>query len=235
MNAVQTSIDATRYVHEGWLLAPEGGAIHLEEQTAVVADVHLGYEWARGEAGDSIPAHSLGETIDRLARLFDRAEVRRLIVAGDLVESPRPNARTAADVRRLGAWLAKHSVDWTIIPGNHDRGLGGLRGLPIEPAAATLLAGWTIQHGDRPPMGDRIVMGHYHPTLRAGGFSAPCFLAGPKLLVLPAFSDNASGLDVATARTPRFWRGGGLRCLAGAGGEVLDFGPLDTLPARLSG
>jgi len=222
------------HVHEDWLLAPEGGAIHLGERTAVVADVHLGYEWARGEAGDSIPAHSLGETLDRLKRLFARTEVRRLIVAGDLVESARPNARTAADVRRLGAWLAARSIDWTIIPGNHDRGLRGLSGLPIEPGAALTLAGWTIQHGDRPPTGDRIIMGHYHPTLRAEGFAAPCFLAGPRLLVLPAFTNNAAGLDVATARTPEFWRGAGLRCLAAAGDEVLDFGPLDTLPARIS-
>jgi len=62
----------------------------------------------------------------------------------------------------------------------------------------------------------------------------PCFLAGPALLVLPALSNNAAGLDVATAKTPASWRGAGLRCLVGAGGEVLDFGPLDTLSARLS-
>lgn len=220
-------------VHQGWLLAPEGGAIHLEERAAVVADVHLGYEWARGEAGDSIPAHSLAETIDRLGRLFDRADVRRLIVAGDLVESPRPCARTVADVRRLGAWLAARSIDWTIIRGNHDRALIGLPGRPLELTPELTLAGWTIQHGDRAPTGERIVMGHYHPTLRAGSFPAPCFLAGPSLLVLPAFSGNAAGLDVATARTPDFWRGAGLRCLASAGSEVLDFGPLDTLPARI--
>lgn len=220
-------------IHEGWLLTPEGGAIHLEQRAAVVADVHLGYEWARGEAGDSIPAHSLAEALERLARLFARAQVQRLIVAGDLVESPRPNARTAADVRSLGAWLSARGVDWTIIPGNHDRGLWGLSGLPIESAGSLTLAGWTIQHGDRPPKGDRILMGHHHPTLRAGGFAAPCFLAGPKLLILPAFTQNAAGLDVATARTPRFWRDAGLRCWAAAGDEVLDFGPLETLPARL--
>ena len=34
-------------VHDGWHLTPEGAAIHLAEKTAVVADLHLGYEWAR--------------------------------------------------------------------------------------------------------------------------------------------------------------------------------------------
>lgn len=222
------------HVHEGWLLTPEGGAIHLDQRAAVVADVHLGYEWARGEAGDSIPAHSLAEALDRLARLFARAEVRRLIVAGDLVESPRPNARTAADVRRLGDWLSARSVDWTIIPGNHDRALSGLADLPIEPTGVLNLAGWTIQHGDRPPVGDRIIIGHHHPTFRAEGFAAPCFLAGPRLLILPAFTNNAAGLDLATTQPPLFWRGAGLRCLAAAGDEILDFGPLETLRARIN-
>ena len=33
---------------DDWRLTPEGAAIHLGERTAVVADLHLGYEWARG-------------------------------------------------------------------------------------------------------------------------------------------------------------------------------------------
>ena len=41
-----------------WLFTPEGAVVHRGERTAVVADVHLGYEWARGAAGDCVPAHS---------------------------------------------------------------------------------------------------------------------------------------------------------------------------------
>ena len=51
-----------------WQLTPEGAAIHPGEKTAVIADVHLGYEWARGAAGDSVIAHSLDETLARLAK-----------------------------------------------------------------------------------------------------------------------------------------------------------------------
>jgi uncharacterized protein len=51
---------------ESWRLTPEGAAIHPGERTAVIADVHLGYEWARGSAGDCVPAHSLDETLARL-------------------------------------------------------------------------------------------------------------------------------------------------------------------------
>ena len=46
-----------------WQLTPEGAVIHPGERTAVIADLHLGYEWARGAAGDCVPAHSLDETL----------------------------------------------------------------------------------------------------------------------------------------------------------------------------
>lgn len=218
--------------HEGWLLTPEGAAIRPEEATAVVADVHLGYEWARGAAGDCVPAHSLSETIDRLARVLTQAETRRLVVAGDLVESPRPCARTAADVARLEDWLSARGVDLILVAGNHDRSLGSS---PRPPAivASLDLAGWTVRHGDRPVIDERAVIGHHHPALRVGGLASRCFLAGPRLLVLPAFSANAAGLDLATTPAPAAWADAGLRCLAATSDGLLDFGPVATLASRL--
>ena len=38
--------------------------------------------------------------------------------------------------------------------------------------------------------------------LRVAGHSAPCFLVGDGRIILPAFSGNAAGLDVASARLP---------------------------------
>src|SRR5271157_1665915 len=113
---------------EGWLLAPEGGAIHPGERSAVIADVHLGYEWARGAAGDCVPAHSLAETQNKLERLLERTPIDRLVVAGDLVESPRPCARTAAELARLALWLDQRGVRLVLIEGNHDRSLAGMTG-----------------------------------------------------------------------------------------------------------
>src|SRR5271170_7711605 len=101
-----------------WWLTPEGAAIHPAEQTAVVADLHLGYEWARGAAGDCVISHSLGETLARLVLMLDRAPVARLVVAGDLIESPRPCRRTSNDVRRLREWLAGRGVSLLTLAGN---------------------------------------------------------------------------------------------------------------------
>jgi uncharacterized protein len=224
---------------ESWRLTPEGAAIHTGERTAVIADVHLGYEWARGSAGDCVPAHSLDETLARLDRLLARAPIARLIVAGDLVESPRPCPRTAADLRRLRGRLDALGVSLTLVEGNHDRSLRhGSRsprasaGPSPLPASCTV-DGWTIGHGHQPMVGDRTISGHLHPVFRAAGVGSPCFLVGPGRIVLPAFSPNAAGFDVVTARVPREWLEIPLRCLVSTGDELLDFGPLPDLRSRL--
>lgn len=222
---------------EDWLLTPEGAAIHLDERVAVVADLHLGYEWARGEAGDSVIAHSLDETLSRLALVLERAPVARLIVAGDLVESPRPCHRTATDVRRLREWLAARGVSLLVLEGNHDRSLAHPLFEKSRPAYSMpitcAIAGWTIGHGHRPIRGSRTMSGHHHPVLRVERTSAPCFLVGSGRIVLPALSANAAGCDIGSAPVPAEWRGQSLRCIVSTGSELLDFGPLVELRRRL--
>jgi putative SbcD/Mre11-related phosphoesterase len=232
---------AVTYACGAWQFTPEGAAIHPGERTAVVADVHLGYEWARGAAGDCVPSHSLEETVARLSAVLARAAIARLVVAGDLVESARPCHRTDDDVRRLGDWLESRGVTLLALEGNHDRGRrAGARASAAGAAstsatgAASLPAictvdGWTIAHGHRPIAGERTITGHYHPVLRAGGRAAPCFLAGPGRIVLPAFSANAAGCDVLCGPVPREWTDEALHCIASTGSDLLDFGPLPAL------
>lgn len=214
------------HVPHPWRLAPEGAAVHVERKLAVVADLHLGYEWARGRGGDQIPAHSLNEVITRLARLFDRFPIETLVVAGDLVESPRYCPSTERDLRGLGAYIRSRGATIVALQGNHDpRGRSAPKHLEIE--------GWTIAHGHEPIAAERAVTGHDHPVFKAGGTTARCILAGPTAIVLPAFSENAAGLDVASDPPPRRWTGRGLRCWVEVGGDLLDFGPIDDLAQRM--
>jgi len=213
----------------GWTLAPEGAAIHAGERTAVVADVHLGYEWSRGSGGDQVPAHSLAETLAKLGALLGRAKIERLVVAGDLTETAAPCVRTLRDVRRLADWLAGRGVALIPLMGNHD--------MPRRPPlpATIEVDGWTIGHGHRPIAGPRIIFGHHHPALKADGLAAPCFVVGPAAIALPAFSPNAAGLDIRAFNLPEIFTGCSPRCVAGLGGELLDFGPLEALRTRLGG
>lgn len=202
-----------------WTLTPEGAAVHSEGPTAVIADVHLGYEWARSAGGDCLPSHTLRETLDRLERLLNRIPFRRLIVAGDLVESPWPCPRTEADLRRLRACLEERSIEFLPLTGNHD---GPLRGWP----RTTQVGDWTVAHGDRPVKANALILGHHHPAFLAEGHRFPCFVTGPTILVLPAFSANAAGVDAAhiVSALPEDHRFGGLRRFVSSGEEVLDFG-----------
>jgi len=213
----------------GWLLTPEGAAVHVKERLAVIADVHLGYEWARGQGGDCVPEHSLNETITKLSSLLERVTIQRLVVAGDLVESPTPCRRTEQDVRSLIGWLAGRGVTLSPLAGNHDPCWG--KGLPITYE----VDGWTVAHGHQPIAASKTITGHVHPVLRASGLTAPCFLVGPNRIVLPAFSRNAAGWNVVSAVLPSAWRTEPLRCIAGVGTEILDFGPVSLLSRALGG
>jgi putative SbcD/Mre11-related phosphoesterase len=218
---------------EGWQFTPEGAAVHCREQTAVVADVHLGYEWARGASGDCVIEHSLQEAIARLQSLLARTTVSRVIIAGDLLESRQPCDRTANDLRRLTTWLSDHGVSLLILEGNHD--LTPFRSVKAASRnLATLqrrytVAGWTIGHGHRPLIGTNRISVHHHPVFRFRGNSARCFLVGPGRIVLPAFSSNAAGCDVISSAVPKEWLAGSLHCLVTIGDDVVDFGSLVVL------
>jgi uncharacterized protein len=214
---------------DGWLLTPEGAAVHPAERVAVIADVHLGYEWARGAGGDCLPAHSLAETLAKLEGLLGRVPIGRLVVAGDLVESPKPCRRTASDLRGLFEWLSDRDVELVPVLGNHDP-----QGAKAPPSTYQV-DGWTIAHGHRPILAEKTISGHHHPVLRADGLTAPCFLVGPRTIVLPAFTPNAAGLPVGSPGTPERWLSDNLRCVAGLEDQLLDFGPLPELVALLRG
>lgn len=213
---------------DGWSFAAEGAAVHQAERLAVVADLHLGYEWVRGQVGDQLPAHSLNETLARLERLFARARIDRLVIAGDLVESPRPCARTSADLMAFRKWLESRGVQWLALPGNHDP-------RPKRDAPRILVVnGWTIAHGHEPIDAPRTITGHDHPAFRSEGVSSRCVLSGPRSIILPAFSENAAGLNVGNAQLPAQWIGKELRCLVATENELLDFGEIETLNVRLT-
>ena len=140
-----------------------------------------------------------------------------------------------------GTVVAARDVRLEVLSGNHDRGLGSLtsHGFIQSGGIAAIdsrreLSGWTIAHGHLPIPARRLITGHHHPVLRLSSHSAPCFLAGESRIILPAFSENAAGLDISTGRVPPAWRRLALRAFVSTGADVLDFGPLESLSFRLA-
>lgn len=230
-----------RVLHE-WLLTAERVAVHLPTRTAVVADLHLGYAEARRRRGDAVPAESVPELLEPLRRVKRQHAIRNLIVAGDLLEDGDCHEALTAFLH----WLDQNNMDRiVVVPGNHDRGLELLPAahsrLALHPQGV-LLGDWRIMHDEGALPDAPIVHGHDHPCLRWSpksrtlrprftrsrsapcAIEAPCYLIGPQRLILPAFSQEAAGVNILSIRR---WRG--LHCRVIADDRLLDMGEVATL------
>jgi uncharacterized protein len=201
-------------VHGVWQLTPQRVAVHVPTATAVLADLHLGYCEARQRRGDAVPTPVLEEILQPLARVLREYHLRRILIAGDLFEDGVNDkiAQTFLD------WVVNQNVELIgVVPGNHDRKPSRLR---LSTRASYSLDDWLIVHGDSELPDGPAVCGHFHPSWRAAGRNWPCYLVGPRRIVLPAFTADASGAGL------QGWAG--YRCLVPVGAEVLDFGPPKT-------
>src|SRR4051794_9089878 len=107
--------EMTARVHDDWLLTPQGVAVHAPTATAVLADLHLGYNEARRRRGEAVPLVALEELLAPLAAVFWQCDVARLVIAGDLLE----DAAGAGRVGELLRWLEGVGVALAgVVPGN---------------------------------------------------------------------------------------------------------------------
>jgi len=184
------------------------------ERTLVISDLHLGFEGALAEQGVSIPRFQRRVILERLGRMLDRVKAERVVVAGDFKhEFSRNLVDEWVEVKQVLRFL-KDRVTPVIVRGNHDNYLAtilGDLGLRLEDRAD--FADHTIVHGHEDVSTlHPIVMGHEHPALKfrqafqvSRGTSEvmtvatiPAFLVSKSVIVLPAFSPLALGVDVST-------------------------------------
>jgi metallophosphoesterase superfamily enzyme len=127
----------------------------------------------------------------------------------------------------------------TIVAGNHE---GRSRGQAVlgETVECAQRDGWLLLHGDRPQPHEKCIIGHLHPSLPLGpAESAPAFLAGEALIVVPALTPYSRGLNVLSnecLHALRPWRAaanGDLDVVAAAGELLYPFGSLARLRALL--
>lgn len=168
-----------------WILTPQRVAVHRATRTGVVADLHLGYHAARRFSGDAVPTPSLETELRPLLQVCERLGLESIAVAGDLFEK----AFDAILWKRLHELV---NVRVSLVPGNHDR---RLTDVPTFPDGVRV-GDWLVVHGDRPRPEGPTVCGHFHPSVRRRGRKAPCYLMGAGLLVLPAYSAEAAGVDI---------------------------------------
>jgi len=181
-----------------------------EERTLVAADLHLGYVWAHRHSGQLLPISAPDDTIDRLAGLVAEYRPAQLVLLGDIVHRAIPIPAIRDQLQSLASSLSSVSVRW--IAGNHDYRLqpllrdSNLPGISLEPDLP--IGSHFLTHGDQPdipalaPAG-WLIIGHEHPAIHlhdrvTTSVKCPCFLAGPNILILPAFSHWSAGTNIRT-------------------------------------
>src|SRR4051812_45818685 len=110
-------------VLDEWELTPWRVAVHLPSATAVVADLHLGYDRVRRRNGEAVPVRTARDELAPLLTAMRQTNARHLVIAGDLFE----DARVERDelIAEFSSWLTEAGVELAgVVPGNHDRGLG---------------------------------------------------------------------------------------------------------------
>lgn len=174
------------------------GLLWLHASRALVAaDVHFGYEDVIGAA---LPLWSTAESTKTLLAAARTLDAREIVLLGDVVHSSRMSDGAARQVRSALAAL-RDAAELTLVAGNHEGATRGaaILGKTVETAQRD---GWLLLHGDRAPdlaslaQSKGAIIGHLHPSLPLGGSSAPAFLAGRRIVVIPALTPYSSGLNV---------------------------------------
>lgn len=222
--------------------AHASGALWLREcRTALIADAHLGYGWAQRRRGELGPVRDDAARA-KLDRVIDELTPGALVFLGDVVHAPRPGRDERASIEAILSSLAAR-LPLTVVRGNHDRAFArDFAGLGIPVVEEWSADGLVAIHGDRPrkEAAPCTVFGHLHPSLTirddaGAGLRVPVFLTAPGIIVLPAFSAFAAGLDLRRPlpRNVSHLLPAGVDAYAATGTRVVALGPVRLRRSRV--
>lgn len=232
---------ASHRLAPGVVALPGGFALLEPSRALLCADAHLGYEDVIG-GGSGLPLWSTAETIAAIGVAVRRHAAREVIFLGDAIHgSALSEGAARAVAAAIGALRAEIAV--TVVAGNHE---GRSRGVAVlgETVEGCERHGWTLVHGDRPIRswrGAGTIVGHLHPSMHLGGeATVPAFLAGSRLVVVPALTPYSPGLDVLgdpCAAALAAWNAEprDVQVVAATDDRVYPFGSLAALRAALHG
>jgi len=178
---------------EGVVALAAGVAWMPATRTLIAADAHLAYE---DVVGGALPLWSTDELVTRLTLAARANSAHEIVFLGDIVHGPR---MSEGAMRRVQSALdtLRAEADVTLVAGNHE---GRSKAFAVLGATVAQVerGGWLLVHGDGPAeLGRRAIIGHLHPSLRlGGGATAPAFVGGNALVVLPALNPYSPGLDL---------------------------------------
>ncbi len=159
----------------------------------LIADLHLGKGNTFREWGIGIPTGGTAHDLNRLTALLAHTQAQSLWILGDMLHA---NHHDAVDAQWARFRSQHASVDFAVVPGNHDRHLdSGKLGIK-QLHDGTRDGPFIFRHAPQPAQTDNAheLAGHIHPVVRLPGVGlTPVFWLRAQRTVLPAFSAFTGG------------------------------------------
>lgn len=183
--------------NEQFLICNERVIYWQKNEALILSDLHIGKAAHFRRNGIPLPIQIHQEDINRLERLINYFEPKRVIIVRDMLHA---NDNIEVQDFKLFIQMQK-DVDFILIKGNHDRMTNqNLLNMGLSSVALSyklesfVFLHEPLQNSDLPQ-----IVGHIHPGLSLmlptkRFIRLPAFIITPKLIVLPAFS-NFTGLD----------------------------------------
>jgi DNA ligase-associated metallophosphoesterase len=179
-------------------LLPQKAVLWPRERTLVVADIHFGKAASFRAHGVPVPRGTTTQNLDALDELIEMYEPERIVFLGDFLHARAAHA--PATQAALLAWRQRRPrLQLTLVRGNHDLRAGDPAArLGIELVDEPFLVGpFAFCHHPGLDTPGYALAGHVHPAfLLASRFDAlrlPCFVVGPRRMVLPSFGAFTGG------------------------------------------
>ena len=184
-----------------FVLLAEKAICWVEKSTLLISDLHLGKITHFRKEGIAVPNGAVANNFQRLDRLIDDANPKRIIFLGDLFHN-----QFNAEWDLFAAWREQHHyIKMIMVMGNHDI-------LPLSLFLENDIEVYENEYveddfvfchypKDEPPQHQFIFAGHVHPVFQLAGrgrqyFKLPCFLVDANQAILPSFGVFTGGFQV---------------------------------------
>ncbi len=174
--------------HQQFILDPSGAVYWEEKESLLIADVHLGKVAHFRKNGLAVPREAEGTFYKKIAGLFKKFSVKRLIFLGDLFHSFQNN-----EWHLFEAWIKQQSIMTILIHGNHDIiPSWKFKKLGIDVKEYFEEEHFYFSHFPVDKKNYFVFCGHIHPGVKLKGvglqqLKLPCFFQSKNQLILPAF------------------------------------------------
>lgn len=191
-------LPGVRITNDRCLLLEEG-------PTAIIGDLHLGYEKALEDGGMYLPRVNTDSIKDALNRILSKYEPERVVLLGDLKHDFRRSRYEVREEVTAVIRLISEAADAIVVKGNHDNFLQNILGdMNLMCCDYIDMGGFRLEHGHVDSGVRPVIIGHEHPSVRipgavSGGMKMQCFVhaRADGVIVLPPFSLMSSGNDLS--------------------------------------